>query len=609
MDQKTLARLKEKVKQLPMTPGIYMMRDKAGKIIYVGKAKLLKNRVSQYFNGIDRHTPKVYRMVQNVDDFDVIITDSELEALVLECSQIKHYMPKYNILLKDDKNYPYIKLDVDSPYPRLSMTRRRLDDRARYFGPYSGSVGEIIRTINRMFKLPTCHKSFPRDFDRERPCLNYSIKNCMGVCTGKISEQEYREAIDQAVEILEGRYERVAEELTQKMTEAAEALSFEKAALYRDRLTAIRKLADHQKVVAAPSVNRDVIGFYKNAFQAVVEVFLIRSGKLAQEESFVFAPEDYDDEPAALGEFVKQFYEVRRDIPGEILLSGDVEDRELIEAFLTQRAGRRVRLRVPQRGELKKLTNMVCKNAQDRLARMLPREEKVKKTIAELQQKLGLPKPPVRIEAIDISNTAGSDVVGAIIVFENGEPKKSGYKKYKIKSFDGQDDYAAMREVLYRRFRRYQEGDAGFDTLPDLLLLDGGKGHVATVRPLLEEMEIPVPVFGMVKDDRHRTRGLTTDSEEITISPASPAFVLVGRIQEEVHRFVIEYHRSTRGRKMLRSGLSAVPGLGPTRVKNLLTEFKTIENIRRASIDDLCRVKGMTRRAAENIKRHYGELS
>jgi len=600
-----IAALREKARALPESPGVYLMKDEAGKIIYVGKAKVLRNRVSSYFVGIERHLAKVRRMVEHVADFDYLVCGSEMEALVLECSQIKHYMPHYNILLKDDKNYPYVKVTLSEEYPRVVFTRRREEDGAKYFGPYSGNVGEIVTTVEKTFKLPSCKRRFPQDIGRGRPCLNYAIKNCMGVCTGKVPRAQYLEAVGEAVEFLDGRYREVARDLEQKMEAASEELRFEEAARLRDRLTALRALGERQKVVSAPNIERDVIALVSDESRACVMVFYVREGKLTGTDSFIVEAEEFEDAAEGMAAFVKQHYLLRGDIPRELLFSTEPADAPLLEDYLSQRVGRRVHIKTPQRGEARQAVALALQNAREGLQKAASRAERVERGVAELGKLCGLTEAPARIEALDISNTAGSEVVGGLVVFRNGKPSKGDYKRYKVKTVEGQDDYDSMREIIWRRFRRYQAGDEGFSELPDLLLLDGGKGQLSAVLEVLSELGISLPVFGMVKDDKHRTRGLVGPEGEITPSPLNPGFVLVGRIQEEVHRYAIAYHRSLRGKRTFSSALTGIEGVGQKRAEALLTTFKSLDGIRSASEEEIASVPGMTRAAARAVKQYF----
>ncbi|NLT57691.1 MAG: excinuclease ABC subunit UvrC [Clostridiales bacterium] len=608
MDQERIGRLRKKARELPLLPGVYFMKDARGKVIYVGKAKALRNRVGSYFTGIESHPPKVFRMVALVQDFDTIVTATELEALVLECAQIKHHMPHYNILLKDDKAYPYIKLDIASPYPRLAMVRRRERDDALYFGPYSGRVGEMIATVNKTFLLPSCSRVFPRDIGKARPCLNASIKTCMAPCSGQVSEAQYREAVGDAIAFLEGRYSTMIEELEQRMAQAAEEMRFEEAARIRDRLKALTRLRERQKVVDAPNVSQDVIGYAEQGRAVAVAVMTVRQGRLISLDSFRFGKEEFEPPEAGLAAFIKQHYLQSADLPRDILLSLLPEDDGLLEQYLSERAGHRVHLRRPQRGALRRKVEMAEVNAAQLLEQHSSQEEKLRRSVEELQALLGLERPPLRIEAVDISNTAGSESVGGMVTFVNGRPSKKDYKRYKIKSVEGQDDYESMREVIWRRMRRFRQGEEGFEQLPDLLLLDGGRGHLSAVQEVLRELGVDIPVFAMVKDEHHRTRGLVGEGGEITPTPVSPAAVLVGKIQEEVHRYAIDYHRRLRGKKTFSSQLTGIEGIGEKRAAALMAHFKTIERIQKATEQELCAVPGMSRAAAAAIRSHFGQV-
>ncbi len=601
-----IPKLLEAAKALPELPGVYLMKNADGKIIYVGKAKILKNRVTSYFTGVDNHYIKVRRMVHNVASFDYYVCSTEMEALVLECSQIKHYMPHYNILLKDDKNYPYVKVTLGEDYPRILFSRKRETDKSRYFGPYSGSVGTIVSTVQKTFKLPSCKRKFPEDIGKGRPCLNYSIKNCMGLCTGKISKEEYREIIHEAVEFLDGKYKEVMSKLEESMERAAEELRFEEAARLRDRRAALTSLGERQKVVAAPDVDRDVIALSSDSARSSVMVMYIRGGKLTGSDSFVVGAEEFENLADGMAAFVKQHYLLREDIPKEILFSDLPYDTALLEDYLTNRAGKRVHIRQPQRGEARKAMILAMNNAKEALFKASSREERVRRGVTELAKLCGMEDMPVRIEAIDISNTGSSEVVGGIIVFENGRPSKKDYKRFKIKTVDGQDDYESMREVIWRRFKRYKAGDSGFDVLPDLFLIDGGQGHLSAVTEVMHELGIYLPTFGMVKDDKHRTRGLVGAEGEITPSPLNPGFILLANIQEEVHRYAIAYHRKLRGKKTLTSSLTEIEGIGETRAATLLAHFKSMDGIRNATLEELAAVKGMNVAAAKAVKDHFG---
>ena len=603
MENARLPYLREKTGKLPLLPGVYLMRDSAGKIIYVGKAKLLKNRVSQYFRSVEKHTEKVYQMVEHVHDFDYIVTDSEFEALVLECSLIKLHSPKYNILLKDDKGYHYIKI-APKLYGKIMAAKQKLDDGAQYIGPYISpfAVKEAVDEVNKVFGLPTCSRKFPQDFRKERPCLNYHIHQCMGVCLGTISQSEYDEILDQAKEFLRGGSKLVIRRLEEQMETAAEKLEFEKAAKLRDRIHALRKINEHQKVIMSPVEEQDVFGFSQNGKKVSCVILKFRDSRLVDKEDFLM--ELGVDLPSTKEEFVLRYYNLRDFIPRQVTLDEELEGMELISRYLGERRGQRVSLHVPAKGEQRQLVLMAQKNASERLSQETHRTGKEIGALSELAQLLGLPYTPQFIEAYDISHFGGKDIVAGMVVFEDARPLKSAYKRFSIQSLEEQDDYASMREVLSRRLNRYfQEKDSGtgFGRLPDLILLDGGKGHVNAVRPLVEEMGLQVPVFGMVKDDRHRTRAIAADGSEISITSFRSAYTLVSTIQEEVHRFSIAYQKLRRKKSMLSSSLTRIPGIGEAKAKALMQEFKTVRGIREATPEQLCRVKGISPPLAEKI--------
>ncbi len=602
-----LKELRAKAMALPLTPGVYLMKNRAGQIIYIGKAKALKNRVSQYFGAPRNHDAKVRKMVENVDRFDYILTDSEFEALVLECSLIKQHMPKYNILLKDDKGYSYIRVSPP-PYSRISEVKQKAEDGARYIGPFtsSWSVKQSVDEAVRAFRLPTCSRKFPQEIGKQRPCLNYFIKQCCAPCLGKITEEEYSEIIDDALELLQGSSVESIRRMTARMEEASEALEFEKAARLRDRITAIRRMGEKQKVVAARVQEQDVFALAQSGGAACFEVFRFSGGRLYDRESFVFgeigAPE------RARADFLQQYYSLRDKIPPQITLDGKTEDSALLEEWLSQKAGRKVRIVVPQKGEQLQLVQMCLSNAAEQIAQRTGTGGRETAALNELARLLGLERPPVYIEAYDISNLAGSQNVAGMIVFEHGRPLKSAYRKFKIRSVAGQDDYGSMQEVIVRRFAEYEKEKntgQGFGRMPDLILLDGGKGHVAAVQPLLREMGYSVPVFGMVKDDRHRTRAIAIDGGEIAIRSNRAAFTLVSSMQEEVHRFAIGYHRQSRSKSTFVSVLEQIPGIGKARVASLLRHFQTLTAVKNASEEELAAAPGMNRSAAEVVYRYF----
>lgn len=602
--------LRKKAMSLPLRPGVYIMRNSKNEIIYIGKAKALKNRVSQYFGSQENHTVKVRRMVENVEDFDYIVTDSEYEALVLECSLIKQHSPRYNILLKDDKGYSYVRVSKE-PYPRMKMVRRTEDDGAEYLGPYTSgtTVREAVDEACKIFRLPTCSKKFPRDFGKSRPCLNYSIKQCMGVCRGKISEEEYNEAFSQALDFLRSDADTTIKILTAQMEECAENLEFEKAAKLRDRIAAIRKVREKQKVVMTKVEEQDIIASAVSGNTACVEIIRYFGGRLYEREHFIF--EDPPAPEALRSEFIARYYTSRERIAPRIYVDIKPEGAELLEHWLTEKNGKKVTINVPMRGEQVELVAMCRRNAAEHLSIMRGKFGDMTATLDDLMRMLGLPKAPEYIESYDISNTAGEANVAGMVVFRDGKPLKSAYRKFKIKGFEGQDDYGSMREVITRRLDEYlaHKGEEGFGTLPDLILLDGGQQHVAAVKPIIEAYGLNIPVFGMVKDQKHRTRAISDIGEEVSISKNRQVFTLIGTIQEEVHRFAITYHRKTRAKGMTGSSLTQIEGIGETRAKALLKHFKTITAIKNASEEELAAVNGMTKSAARAVYRAYHEES
>lgn len=609
MDDEKLKQLQQKSRGLPFEPGVYIMKDASGHIIYIGKAKALRRRVSQYFLRFEHHEGKVRKMVEHVDHFEYIITDSEFEALVLECSLIKQNKPKYNILLKDDKGYSYIRITLNEQWPRIESAKKVEDDGALYLGPYISSfaVKESVDEAVKAFALPTCSRRFPHDIGRGRPCLNYFIHQCCAPCKGRMSVGEYRESIDNAVTFLRGGYDIIIKKLTDNMNEYAENLEFEKAARLRDRIAAIKKIHEKQKVVASKVQEQDVIALAGDGCNTDVEVFIIRGGRLTDRESFVI---DFaEDEAAARAEFIKRYYSLSKTPPARITIDGETEDRTLLEQFLSSTAGYKVAITIPQKGEQAALVRMVKNNAEEKISKLSQRPTKSDKVLDELAKLLGLPERPEYIEAYDISNTAGTGVVAGMVVFQNGQPLKSAYKRFSIKTVVGQDDYACMREVIGRRLARLKEAvetdetsKTGFGRKPDLILLDGGRGHVAVVKPLLHEYGFDIPLFGMVKDDKHRTRAIAANGGEIAINANRSVFTFVSQIQEEVHRFAIAYHHKTQGRQAFSSKLTQAPQIGEGRAKSLMKYFKTVEKIRNASEEELAAAPGMTKTSAAALK-------
>ncbi|MBR2636249.1 MAG: excinuclease ABC subunit UvrC [Oscillospiraceae bacterium] len=602
MENPFLARLREKARQLPLEPGVYIMRDKTEKIIYIGKAKALRNRVSSYFRSVEKHPEKVYKMVENVRDFETIVTDSEFEALVLECSLIKQYTPKYNILLKDDKGYSYIKI-TPPPYSRIqAVLQKQDDDGCTYLGPYMSSymVKQLVEEANHVFQLPTCSRKFPQDFRKGRPCLNFHIKQCMGLCRGRVTEKEYAARLEEALDFIKGGSVKALKRLEEQMLLASENLEFEKAAQYRDRIQAIQKMGERQKVVSHKSAEADIIAFTQSENATSAAVLLFRDHRLVDKKDFVFY--ERGELSSFRRDFLLSYY--RDDIPRIIEVDGDFEDRELTEAYFSQKMGHKISITVPQRGDQAKLVEMAKNNAAQRLSHEVSRTGRELSALDEIARLLGLSAPPSYIEAYDISNIGAGTIVGGMIVFEGGRPQKKYYRKFRMKSQLTPDDYASMREMIARRFTRYheeKESGEGFGRLPDLILLDGGKGHVAAIEPLLEEMGIHVPVFGMVKDDRHRTRAIAKDGGEIAINANRNAFNMITRIQDEVHRYTIEFSRGSHRKSGLELAMTSVEGIGPARAKALFSAFKTQKAMREASVEQLAAVKGMTLPIAQRL--------
>ncbi|MBQ1237781.1 MAG: excinuclease ABC subunit UvrC [Oscillospiraceae bacterium] len=602
MENPFLARLREKARQLPLEPGVYIMRDKTEKIIYIGKAKALRNRVSSYFRSVEKHPEKVYKMVENVRDFETIVTDSEFEALVLECSLIKQYTPKYNILLKDDKGYSYIKI-TPPPYSRIqAVLQKQDDDGCTYLGPYMSSymVKQLVEEANHVFQLPTCSRKFPQDFRKGRPCLNFHIKQCMGLCRGRVTEKEYAARLEEALDFIKGGSVKALKRLEEQMLLASENLEFEKAAQYRDRIQAIQKMGERQKVVSHKAAEADIIAFTQSENATSAAVLLFRDHRLVDKKDFVFY--ERGELSSFRRDFLLSYY--RDDIPRIIEVDGDFEDRELTEAYFSQKMGHKISITVPQRGDQAKLVEMAKNNAAQRLSHEVSRTGRELSALDEIARLLGLSAPPSYIEAYDISNIGAETIVGGMIVFEGGRPQKKYYRKFRMKSQLTPDDYASMREMIARRFTRYheeKESGEGFGRLPDLILLDGGKGHVAAIEPLLEEMGIHVPVFGMVKDDRHRTRAIAKDGGEIAINANRNAFNMITRIQDEVHRYTIEFSRGSHRKSGLELAMTSVEGIGPARAKALFSAFKTQKAMREASVEQLAAVKGMTLPIAQRL--------
>lgn len=599
----TFDELKEKALTLPYAPGVYIMRDKTDKVIYVGKAKKLKNRVSQYFQDTASHTPKTRIMVSKIHHFDVIVAASEFEALVLECSLIKRYMPKYNILLKDDKGYPYLRLNMKEIYPVITMVSKPAEDGADYYGPYGGRsvTHDVMEAIRLTLKLPGCHKQFPRDIGKERPCLNYHMNQCAGWCQENKSCTEYRETMLQARQLLQGNYKAVADQIRQQMLQAADNLEFELAANLRDRLTAVENLGQKQLVTAGTLADTDVVGYGETEAKACFAVLHFSGGNLLDKDYEVLAKPD--DRAEAVSSLLKQFYLSRGLVPKRVLLPFELEDSEPFAQLLEQQYGRRPKLHVPQRGDNLRLVELACKNAFEEAQRVTGKEERVSATLALLGKMLAI-DPPKRMESFDISNISGTDIVASMVVYQDGKPKKSDYKRFKLEGLTDQDDYASMRQVVKRRFSHYKAGDKGFDEGPDLLLIDGGVNHAKIAVTALEELDLRFPVFGMVKDDRHRTRALVTpDGQEIRIDNNQAIFSLIGSIQEETHRFAITYHRQLRSKRLRYSELDEIPGIGPKRKQELLRQFKSLTAIGQATLPELERL--LPKDAAASVYHHF----
>lgn len=581
--------LKEKARNLPLESGVYLMQDAKNRVIYVGKAKVLKNRVSQYFQDSAGHSEKTKAMVAQIDHFDVIIADSEFEALVLECSLIKRHQPRYNILLKDGKGYPYIRLSREG-YPKFSVVGKVADDSARYFGPYAArhATQEIIQALCTALHLPTCRKRFPRDIGKERPCLNFHMGKCDGYCRSADLQPQHAQAIEQAVSLLEGQFKQVQGELTAQMERAADELLFERAAALRDRLRAIELLGKRQKVIAGSLADTDVTGFFRGSVKSCFVVLHYVQGELAAKDFELLEVPTEDDEAGALSSLIREYYVGRTKLPKQILLPCDIPDQVPLMRLLSEQQGRNVQLISPQRGAKMDLIRLANRNAREEVERATTKQEHENKLLETFGHLLGLETPPKRIESYDISNTGASDIVASMVVYVDAKPLKRDYRHFKLKDMEGPDDYASMRQVLTRRFQRFVDEDEKFSAKPDLLLIDGGVEHVKVAARVLEEFQLDIPAFGMVKDDRHRTRALVTpDAREIGIQAVPAIFSLVGKIQEETHRFAIEFHRSLQAKHVKTSQLEQISGVGEARRKQLLKHFKSIKNIKKASLDEL----------------------
>jgi len=595
--------LKEKASALPLAPGVYIMRDKNDKVIYVGKAKKLKNRVSQYFVNTVSHSPKTRLMVSHIDHFDVIVAASEFEALVLECSLIKRYLPKYNILLKDDKGYPYLRLNMKEIYPRITMVSKISDDGAGYYGPYGsrGVTQDLMDAIRLTLKLPDCKREFPRDIGKDRPCLNYHMNQCAGWCLEGKHSTEYRERAEQARQLLLGNYKSVAADIRQQMLSAAENLEFELAASLRDRLNAVEALGQKQLVTAGTLADTDVIGYGQSGAKACFAVLHFSAGNLLDKDYEIFQVSD--DKEAAVSSLIKQYYLSRGLAPKRVLLPFEIEDAELFSQLLDQRYGKKPHLHVPQRGDNLRLVELACRNAYEEAERVTSREEKYSAAVSQLGKMLAM-EPPQRIESFDISNISGTDIVASMVVYEDGKPKKKDYKRFKLEALTEQNDYAAMAQIVRRRFSHYKDRDDGFEKAPDLILIDGGVTHARVAVEALEQLGLCMNVFGMVKDDRHRTRALVTpDGSEISIDSNQIVFSFIGGIQEETHRFAVTYHRQLRSKRLRYSELDGIVGIGPKRKEQLLKHFKSLAGISSATMQELERL--LPRDAASAVYHHF----
>lgn len=605
--------IEEELKKLPGKPGVYIMHGEKDEIIYVGKAISLKNRVRQYFQSSCNKGAKIEQMVTHITRFEYIITDSELEALVLECNLIKEHRPKYNTMLKDDKSYPFIKVTVNEPYPRVLFARRMKKDKARYFGPYTsgGAVKDVIELVRKLYQVRSCNRTLPRDTGKDRPCLYYHMKQCDAPCQGYISQEEYRKNISKVVRFLNGDFKATIDELTEKMQKASEEMRYEDAMESRDLIRSIQKIGERQKITGYGREDRDIIAVAMDESEdlrdqdAVVQVFFIRDGKLIGRDHFYLRVAKGDTKAQVLSSFLKQFYAGTPFIPSEIMLQSEIEDADIIEEWLTARRKQKVHIRVPKKGTKEKLVELALENARMVLSKdreQIRREEgRTIGAVHEVEDWLGL-KGVVRMEAYDISNISGFESVGSMVVYEKGRPKRSDYRKFKIKWVQGPNDYASMEEVLTRRFTHESNGEFdSFARLPDLILMDGGRGQVNIALKVLDKLGISIPVCGMVKDDHHRTRGLYYDNVEIPVDTSSEGFRLITRIQDEAHRFAIEYHRSLRSKGQVHSVLDDIPGIGDARRKALLRKFKSVENIRDASEEELAQTESMNTGSARQV--------
>lgn len=605
--------IEEELKKLPDLPGVYLMKDNTGHIIYVGKAINLKNRVRQYFQSSKNHSIKVKKMVQHIESFEYIITRSEVEALVLECNLIKKFEPKYNIRLKDDKAYPYIKINIQDAFPKMTIVRQMKKDGARYFGPYTNvsAMWEIVEIIKNTWPLRTCSRNLPKDIGKERACLNCHIGKCLAPCDGKISQEDYKKMIDEVLNFLSGKYKEVIKKLQEDMLMASEDLQFEKAAQLRDQIMAIEKIEQKQTATLSSMLDQDVIAFAKNPEDTLIQIYFVRQGKLVGREHFYLQGTEDETIEDVFRDFVVQFYANATFIPKEVVIERVPSEQEVLESYLAEKRGSKVNLITPQKGNKHGLMELARKNAEVTLSQfgdqIKKEQQRTQGAVKEIQMAMGLDKVPYRMEAYDISNTQGIQSVGGMVVFEGGKPKKSDYRKFKIKSIFGPNDYGSLEEVLDRRFNRMktEEKSSSFSKMPDLILMDGGKGQVSVAEKVMQKYQLHIPICGMVKDDRHRTRGLLYQGEEILFETRSEGFKLITRIQDEVHRFSIEYHKKLRGKAQIQSILDDIPGIGKERKKILIQHFKSVENLKTASLEEIEQVDGIPKNVAGSIYQFF----
>lgn len=607
--------IEEELKKLPDQPGVYIMHDEKDAIIYIGKALSLTKRVHQYFQASHDEGIRKKQMVSHIRRFEYIVTDSELEALVLECNLIKEHRPKYNTLLRDDKTYPYIKVTLGEAYPRVLFSRELKKDKAKYFGPFTsaGSVRDTIDLVQKLYKLRTCNQKFPESFGKKRPCLNYHMNQCLGVCTGKVSEEEYRKNVNDAISFLDGKYQPVLKELKEKMEAASAELEFEKAATYRDLIESVKRCVETQKITDSDGEDKDIIALATDKEDAVVQIFFIRNGKMIGRDHFFLNIKMEESESDIIEAFLTQFYAGTPVIPKEVYIQTEIDEADTIAAWLSEKKGKKVYLQTPKRGAKEKLVELAKKNAQMVLdsdkERIKKEEGRTIGAMKEIAALLGMDKIN-RMEAYDISNTSGFESVGSMVVFEKGKPKRSDYRKFRLKTVEGPNDYASMKEVLTRRFEHglrdmEEENENSFTAFPDVIMMDGGKGQVNIALEVLKELNLHIPVCGMVKDDRHRTRGLYYHNEEIPIDKYSEGFKLITRLQDEAHRFAIEYHKSLRGKAQVKSFLDDIKGIGPARRKALMRQYSSAEEMKNATVDDLANIPEMSREAAENVYAYF----